>query len=808
MRVAIATLRRPEGSSRAWLERDEGRLRLVETEGPLDDALVRAFAVLARFDRDRADHRAALDEVLRTTVPAPDGWPRAPLPAALPERTPPRATAAHPRAYRGTIHKPPKAARSRVDVRRYLDRSAALRALGIELTIDPYLAAHHSADGSLDALSPRFRAHVLPLLRGAEWAMVLSLSRRFDLIVRELPDAEPALVHIALGAGRATLAWWDAILARPPAARPTLLDALSALPELSSIDATAVDGALARVEALGEDGLDERARTFVALLGTGASPAYAASGLELSAEHPGPYAGRFTNTVAGQLDAAPLVRRVIAASEPLPDDWERASYAERCWWWLGRLPGVSRALELLCEAPIEPALRHGWVELIGAFAVRPSGAEDWQTCAPLVERAIASGSVRFPRHLRGAFWHVPRIDPSRLERMMRLSDVAGDRTRGTVSILMVLDDGMDAAAVDERALDAIDRATERTPDSERILRGLSALVHEAPDIVERALAAQPSASLRLARALGVMSPERIREVARCAKADPRSEPPASEEAWRAAADRTYRRDPFSRALREHWRGERALTPGQLERHLESARRRWDGARLEIIEQHAKRELSRSLGDAELESEAWEHAIALLAGAERHRRGLARALRAWMRGDHAAIDSHPASRAWLAKHPEVDAERWREGIELTRELTGRLGVVRLAVERDLLEVLRLGTYVGSCLGLGGGFASDAAGVALDVNKRVIYARGADGRVLGRQLLAVSDAGELVCFSVYPTSAPSPVMELFREYDDAFAAYLGLSICTGEYRIANVRSVHLWDDGAWDLVSATEGEQLDE
>ncbi len=89
------------------------------------------------------------------------------------------------------------------------------------------------------------------------------------------------------------------------------------------------------------------------------------------------------------------------------------------------------------------------------------------------------------------------------------------------------------------------------------------------------------------------------------------------------------------------------------------------------------------------------------------------------------------------------------------------------------------------------------MALDVNKRVVYARNEEGKVLGRQLIAVSEAGELICFSVYPESAPGPLVAAFADYDHALAEQLGLPIRTDHrYQIANVLSVELWDDGAWD------------
>ncbi|QRK06882.1 hypothetical protein JQX13_43620 [Archangium violaceum] len=55
----------------------------------------------------------------------------------------------------------------------------------------------------------------------------------------------------------------------------------------------------------------------------------------------------------------------------------------------------------------------------------------------------------------------------------------------------------------------------------------------------------------------------------------------------------------------------------------------------------------------------------------------------------------------------------------------MGEVTLSLEQDTLEALRLGTHVGSCLGLNG-LCDCSAAVVLDVNKRVLYARGSRNR----------------------------------------------------------------------------------
>ena len=114
-------------------------------------------------------------------------------------------------------------------------------------------------------------------------------------------------------------------------------------------------------------------------------------------------------------------------------------------------------------------------------------------------------------------------------------------------------------------------------------------------------------------------------------------------------------------------------------------------------------LERSIGLQRTTREALE-ALELLQQAEGNRRGLRRFLRAHLAGDPDYLLRHPATVAWARRHPGIDLATWTRGIDHHFTTDGRAVSIRL--ERDPLEVLKLGTYVGSCLGLGGSFACSA------------------------------------------------------------------------------------------------------
>jgi hypothetical protein len=78
-------------------------------------------------------------------------------------------------------------------------------------------------------------------------------------------------------------------------------------------------------------------------------------------------------------------------------------------------------------------------------------------------------------------------------------------------------------------------------------------------------------------------------------------------------------------------------------------------------------------------------------------------------------------------------------------------------------------------------------------------------VARQVLAISDAEELVCFEVYPNGVSRELQQAFADYDRTFAAMLGLNIHNPDAvddggpssDVALVLASHWWDDYAWNL-----------
>ena len=252
-----------------------------------------------------------------------------------------------------------------------------------------------------------------------------------------------------------------------------------------------------------------------------------------------------------------------------------------------------------------------------------------------------------------------------------------------------------------------------------------------------------------------------------------------------------------RLLRAHQDGTRRLPDDQLAHYQELWQRQTLLKQLETLEEKALAKLSDGFS-IDPAAEAVSHALQLQFRAQGNRPALRRFLKAHWTGDSDYLLTHTRTQAWLKRHPWLNVPLWQEGIAYAAE-TAEFGPLTLSVEQNPLEALRLGTYVGSCLGLGGSFAYSAAAAVLDINKQVLYARKPDGTVLARQLVALSEEKQLVCFTVYPYTIAAELQRHFSHYDRRFAQALGVTLhhndSTEDYTILTVIAHEWWDDCAW-------------
>jgi len=219
--------------------------------------------------------------------------------------------------------------------------------------------------------------------------------------------------------------------------------------------------------------------------------------------------------------------------------------------------------------------------------------------------------------------------------------------------------------------------------------------------------------------------------------------------------------------------------------------------LQDAEDHLQRCVMQQMGvrGAELDL----HTMTIGSSVDENRRSFRKVLRRYLQHGDSGVMLHPANVTWLcAKNRFWRPGVWIAGHEMVIQ-TKQYGSLTLRVEKSFEEVLKMGTRVGSCLSSGNMNAHSAIANAVDLNKQVVYAWDAQGRFIGRQLVAMNTHGQLACFQVYAVKAVcDELMQAFAAFDRDYAYRLGVAIAT-DYD-ASVKSVvckDWYDDGIWTL-----------
>ncbi|MCB9704746.1 MAG: hypothetical protein H6711_22925 [Myxococcales bacterium] len=143
--------------------------------------------------------------------------------------------------------------------------------------------------------------------------------------------------------------------------------------------------------------------------------------------------------------------------------------------------------------------------------------------------------------------------------------------------------------------------------------------------------------------------------------------------------------------------------------------------------------------------AWRDAIRFYLATERNHELLRVVLRAAAAGR--SLLALPKNQAWIAAARErfaVDA--WLK--PRRREVAIGDQPCVLEIERDPVEVLRMGVPFDTCLSISGGFNAASTVInAADANKAVIYLRDRRGKIVARKLIAVSKEDALIGYRLY-------------------------------------------------------------
>lgn len=677
----------------------------------------------------------------------------------------PRPTAAHPRAYQGTTYKPPKSkAVPSVDLRPYLCDPRGL---------DWLLTALGEAPSIEYTLPEAFRVSLWPFLREQCPSDVPGfLSVFWALRLDERPTLRAAVAALAHRQADANTLRWLQFITEQPAPWQELCLSLLIESKAYTLDAECVSGGNRERLAQVRDGNWPVHRLFWLLCGLarGFDPEYLIAGYRMSDRDRGndSFASTRQSGYFPDWAVSDLMAHLASA------DVYYAGLALSVWRSCGELPGLGQIIARTDWRRLAPDVARSYLWLYEHYAsedLAPRRRDaKWaflRNQAPQIEAhlhavpAIYQG--KWVAALRKFIWALDEPNelaeclPAAFVLLRRLARPpfrpSTDTAHVTVDFLGNLD-----VTRRERFLNApdscfrhLEKACRRRDDAWLIGCGAWSLTRLLPELAVDGFVNAPGKLWQVGKLLGCLS-------------DPM-------------------RDDAVRAFRE----KPGLPDGVRER-------------LEMLEASTLVLLAQNFGPITA-GEASKHALQMYYQADDdNRRAFRKFLQAYWHGQTDYLHTHPRTQAWRERHPGVDVDAWRRGVTLTRDLPWQ-GAVQLAVEQDPLEALKLGTHVGSCLGLGGSYTHSAQAVVLDVNKQVVYARDAKGNVAARQTVAIADEERLVCFEVYPQGVCAEIKRAFADFDRRLAGAVGLPVfdpdTEDDYTISHILSHRWWDDCAWNL-----------
>lgn len=744
---------------------------------------------------------------------------RPPLPALTiaPPPRPDKPTQANPRAYKGTKDRPPKPRRPEaVDLRPFLCVPGAQdRVLQV---VRDELGDFEVCDDERDVPVGFGRSFAwLAKREPALWSHAKATHHRLGL-ERDATLRRALLYHFAERDDPREHHWIRALEALSVPRRLRFLEALFAAP--LSMARAPCDASLRELDVMSDaDSFASRADYCAEALARGFEMARCLPAVELAERHAPNYDfGRLAEPET--LPSADDARRILDFSEaayPEPEDspmalWSAASLDE----------DFCRVLDLLIEHDLDADTQRKIATHVAYEFLHWDAPERFAPHLPEIARSIeAIASTQAAYRERATRTFLEYVDEDCYEnlegaarfmrRVCREPFDAGGHAHVALQQFTRLDEnGIDRMlAAPDRSYEVLLDATRRKNDAWIVTYGLSSML-KVNELFLSTFEANPRRMMRVASTLGALSdPLRNRIVIEVAKHSALDVDVDTRDAFELAELYDKHRpnrgtSPIPKKLRAHMRGELALSDAQIARIQQKIRDAWPAVLLDLIEERVGLELQKSLGAHELDVEELGdrmlHALRLLQDLDANQRSLRRLLRACMRGDRDGVREHPANARWLEEQPERVQQRWLSELVLERELEDGARV-KLSIEHDPLEVIRLGSYVGSCLGLGGTYTYSAAAIAIDINKQVVFARDANGHFLARQVLALTKDGKLACYAIYP-KASRALRGAFAEFDAMLAKDLQLEIDSSSHdnedrEIELIVAEKWWDDGLWDF-----------
>jgi len=708
------------------------------------------------------------------------------------------------------------------DVRPWLDDPAAVTALLRTLAApldDTYLLAQHGIGAATGAIrwAPAFAQLLLPWLRGMPLETLRAAERAF-LALAPWPDESFVAMASAVAAGGQP-AWLQLAAEEPYARRALFLHGLlraEAFHVAPPRDAARLFTAL-RYLGRADTAARDLSYAFTGLR-LGATPSHLAASLRLGRDHGWePSCDKPTGDVPCR-----AIDRLVRRFYLYRGAWKPRS--ERLWKLSCALPGSGEILRAVARWRMSDDERYAMVSLLGKFRRDGDKASDrklprWKALYARWQDVLSVARRTPPTHRRKAWELIGtlgsqlRIDsePALMGDILRfvgqVCRAPFDRDADAewiAALLFIAAENrnvlLDPAAKAWRVIEEQCRSGNR---NWLMGEGLAALADAPAGFVGRALREHPRVFLAAIAELGI-----LRKVARSqvwrtfshhpsVSCDPQRMPLAEAIVLLdAVALGTGVPAPVAKPLRMHTSGARLLEPHRLAHYRAGFVTAWVRVQIEILRGLIERELWRGFPAAS--AGVQRHTLELAQTITKNRAPLRRIIRTCdVAPEQSVRTTHARNRDWLLAH-RLAGSLWEAGnLTFIREIPS-IGEVALGFENDPQTVLRMGTEVGSCLGVGGCNDFSAVANALDANKRVLYARDARGRFLARQLLAISEKRTLVCFPVYPDNAIRPLTDFFRLCNETLAQTLHLPLqdFESDYHVAPLICPDWYDDGVWE------------
>jgi len=152
------------------------------------------------------------------------------------------------------------------------------------------------------------------------------------------------------------------------------------------------------------------------------------------------------------------------------------------------------------------------------------------------------------------------------------------------------------------------------------------------------------------------------------------------------------------------------------------------------------------------NEDWRNALQLSFMTDKNKRILRKLMINAAGNDFQWIYYHPKNIQFLKSLPaSFDRDTWISPPDVTFKIGNK--TYKIEAERNLLKILHMGNYFGSCLSVGDMNDFSTIANAVEINKQVLWIKNSKGKIVGRKLIVLNQFGELYGFNSYGAALKS-------------------------------------------------------